>query len=66
MRERERDGKTKRKQQLKKKTNLYRSKNAAQFLLTILCILLPEAKKGSMAGCSAKRGSRKKGHVCIG
>lgn len=26
----------------------------------ILCILLPEAKKGSMAGCSAKRGSRTK------
>lgn len=68
----DKDGR-KQKQQRKKKTNSLRkrltfteARMQLNFCWRILCILLPEAKKGSMAGCSAKRGSRKKDMCVLG
>lgn len=55
----------KKREQLKKRLTFTEARMQLNFCWRILCILLPEAKKGSMAGCSAKRGSRKEGHVCI-
>ncbi len=62
----ERDGKTKTKNSLRKRLTFTEARMQLNFCWRILCILLPEAKKGSMAGCSAKRGSRKKDTCVLG
>lgn len=61
----ERDGKTKTKNSLRRLT-FTEARMQLNFCWRILCILLPEAKKGSMAGCSVKRGSREKDTCILG
>lgn len=56
----------KNKEQLEKRLTFTEARMQLNFCWPILCILLPEAKKGSMAGCSAKRGSRKKDTCVLG
>lgn len=62
----ERDGKTETQNSLRKRLTFTEARMQLNFCWRILCILLPEAKKGSMAGCSAKRGSRKKDTCVLG
>lgn len=54
-----------RKKCLRKRLTFTEARMQLNFCGRILCILLPEAKKGSKAGCSAKRGSRKKKDMCV-
>lgn len=64
MTEREkRDGKPKNENSWRKRLTFTEARMQLNFCWCILCILLPEAKKKSMAGCSAKRGSRKR--TCV-